>query len=376
MTTRWVAARRLLPALTLVAVLAACVPATTPPPAPTAFASISAPQGATPGAADEWYWAPAPNGRAVTLGVFRPTGPGPTTTTTTTQPPVTTTTAPEPVTTTTAPEPVTTTTAPDVTTSTAPEPVTTTTAPEPPPDLTPNIASTEPSPLTRPPGGSKGRPPTLLILNGGDGFRNLYETLAQRFAAQGFIVIVGCWYEHPTPLAQRANGIACVNGPSWKGMNAGSVADLDALVSAAGLVPDVDPARLAILGHSYGAGVALLRAANGHNEPVISSAGFVARYPTYDGGLPTDEYATEVAGSINAPVFVIHGMVDPITPVGQAHALVAALRSRNPATVDYFVAPASHGFPWQTEQLNNRPGAPMWQRYIEDISFWAHAQLG
>jgi dienelactone hydrolase len=216
----------------------------------------------------------------------------------------------------------------------------------------------------------------LLILNGGDGFRRVYETLAQRFAAEGFTVIVGCWYEHPTPLAQRANGIACVDGPTWKGMNSSSVADLDALVAAAALVPEVDPTRLAILGHSYGAGVALLRAAKGHTEPVISSSGFVARYPTYDGGMPTDQYAAEVALGIHAAVLVVHGRADPITPLGQAQALVAAMPSANPATPDYFAAPASHGLPWQTEQLSDRPGAPMSQLYIEDISAWVHARIG
>jgi dienelactone hydrolase len=375
MRGRWVPTRRLVPAVALVAVLAACVPATSPPPAPTAFASIAAPEGATPGAADAWYWAPAPNGRAVTLGVFNPTASGPLTTTSTTQPPVTTTLPP--VTTTTAAEPTTTTTStPEATTTTtagtAPEPVTTTTTtPGPPPES----VGTEPSPSVRPPAGPKGREPTLLILNGGDGFRSLYETLAERFAAQGFLVIVGCWYEHPTPLAQRANGIACVNGPSWKGMNSSSVADLNALVDAAKLVPGVDPTQFAILGHSYGAGVALLRAATGHDEPVISSSGFVARFPTYDGGLPYDQYAAEVARSIHAPVLVVHGRADPITPIGQAQALVAALPSANPATTDYFMAPASHGLPWQIEQLNDRPGEPMWQRYIEDISFWVHARL-
>ena len=372
MATRWVPARRLLPALTLVAVLGACVPPTAPPPPPTAFTSIAPPQGATPGAADEWYWAPAPNGRAVTLGVFRPTGPRPIpppSTTTSTQPPVTST---QPPVTTTQP-PVTTTTAPElVTTTTAPE-VTTTSAPEPPPA---SVGAATPTFVRPTPVGPKGRPPTLLILNGGDGFRRGYETLAHRFVAQGFIAIVGCWYEQPTPLAKRVNGIACVNGPSWKGMNASSVADLDALVAAAAFVPDVDTARLAILGHSYGGGVALLRAAAGRPEPVISSSGFIARYPTYDGGLPTDQYAAERAGGIHSPVLVIHGRADPITPMGQAYAFVAAMPTSNPPTTDYFAAPASHMFPWQSEQLSDRPGAPMWQLYVQDISAWIYAQFG
>jgi dienelactone hydrolase len=309
----------------------------------------------------------------VTLGVYRPTGsapapaPAPTTTSTTLAPVTTTTTAPEVTTTTTGapPEVTTTTTAAEVTTTTA--------APEP-----PSVRASSESVSPRRPDGNgipKVRPPTILLLNGGDGYRRVYETLAQRFAAQGFIVVVGCWYEHPTPLANRPDGIACVDGPAWKGMNSNSVADVDALVAAAVRVPDVDPARLAILGHSYGAGVALLRAANGRPEPVVSSSGFVARAPSRSGGLPTDEYAAEHAGSITAPVFVIHGVADPITPIGQAQALVASMPAGNPAVTDYFVAPASHGFPWQTEPLSNRPGEPMSQRYVEDVSAWLRFEL-
>jgi dienelactone hydrolase len=209
---------------------------------------------------------------------------------------------------------------------------------------------------------------TVLLLNGGDGFRRLYETLAQRFADQGLIAVVGCWYEHPSN--DRPDGIACTNGPTWKGMNSQSVADVDAVVTATARIPGVHDHRIVVVGQSYGGGVAMLRAAAGRPEPVVSASGFLARTPVLSPPRPTDEFAAESAGAIVPAVLVLHGVYDPITPIGQAEKFVAALPPSSNKTVIYYDRPASHGFPWQVEELANRPGAPMWQRYVDDIVAW------
>jgi dienelactone hydrolase len=269
-----------------------------PPPAsiapPTTLTAIARPDGATDRVHGEWYWAPAPDGRIVTLSVYRP-------------------------------------------------------------DVVALDATTPPV--------------TVLILHGGDGFRRLYEDLASRYAAQGFVAIAGCWFQASGP-PPNADEIDCQQAPTWKGMNATSVEDVDALVTAAGQVPGVDPHRLVVAGHSYGAGVALLRAASGHDEPVIASSGFVASSPLGTAQpLPADQFATDHADSIHAPVLILHSAtgVDYITPPGQAHALQSALiAAGNPPTAFYFASPAGHAFPWQP---------PFDVQYTTDATNWIHTKL-
>ncbi len=209
----------------------------TAPPVPSAILTpIARPAGAaTPGTA-EWYSAPAPSGRTVTLGVYRP----------------------------------------EIGT------------------LGSDAASQTATDQTATESGAA--PVTVLVLHGGDGFRRLYEDLAQRYSARGFVAIAGCWFDR-TEQPANADAVACSHGPQWKGMSSSSVADVDALVNAALEVPGVDPHRLVIAGHSYGAGVALLRASKGHVEPVISSSGFLASSPLGTAvPLPTDEFAIDHVG--------------------------------------------------------------------------------
>jgi dienelactone hydrolase len=260
--------------------------------APTTLTAIAAPAGATARPDGEWYWAPGPNGRIVTISVFRP----------------------------------------DVVALDAPSQATT----------------------------------TVVILHGGDGFRRMYEDLARRYAAQGFIAVTGCWFQASGP-PPNADEINCEQAPTWKGMNSTSVADADALVTAAKEVPGVDPSRLVVAGHSYGAGVALLRAAVGHDEPVVASSGFLAPAPLGTAvPLPTDQFATEHAAQIHAPVLIVHAATgyDFITPPGQAWALFNALGAAgHPATLDYLAAPAGHAFPWQ---------APFDSQYLTAATNWIH----
>jgi len=292
------------------ALLAACTPPRPAvPPPPSAFSVIAPPAGAESPGTNEWYWAPAPTGKAVTLGVYRPT----------------------------------------VVESRSPQGGADTSA-----------AATSSAPIT------------LLLLNGADGFRRTYEDLAQRFAARGFITVVGCWYDHPYDT-RMSDAIDCADGPTWKGMNQQSIADLDALVAATKHVPGVDASRLVIVGHSYGGGVAALRAAFGRTEPVVTSSGLLAR----DGflGIPLvgDEFPADFARNVQSPVLVTQGRADGITPLSMAQAFVANLPPSNPATTIYYDAPAGHAFPWQTESAPDLPGAPLGQRYVDDVSEWIGA---
>jgi dienelactone hydrolase len=264
------------------------VPTTTTPPLITATAP---PAGATVPGTTEWYTAPAPGGRLVTLGVYRPSG--------------------------------------------------------------------------RPTG-------TVLVLGGADGFRRQYEDLAARLAASGHLIAVaGCWFDGSSGN-RMPDAIDCTNGPDFKGMSAASVADVDALVAATRDVPGVAPDDLVLAGHSAGGGVALLRAGlEPTTEPVASSAGLLA--PTLRSS-PTDLYAIDYVGTIRVPVFVAHSIADPICPVEQAQAFVAALTAAgNPPKTLYLAAPANHAFPFQGEACADEPDVALSERYVREVVAWIDA---
>jgi dienelactone hydrolase len=288
-------------ACALAVVAVACAPVVAPPPeaaptrattfppvaAPAAFTAVAPPLGALSNGTREWYRAPAPGGRSVTLGVYRPASPSAT-------PPL-----------------------------------------------------------------------TVLVLHGNDGFRQQYEALAARLARSGLVAIVGCWFDRPEQrISDAPDATSCSGGPTFKGAQRG-IPDVNALVAAADQVADVDGSRLVLLGHSYGATVALDRAAGGASEPVVSTAGLLARSPVGAASpAPGDVLPADpgVAARIDAPVLLAHGVADTITPIGQAKTLATLLAAAgNPPTTRYYAAPADHSFPFVSA-----PAA----RFVSDLMAW------
>jgi dienelactone hydrolase len=210
--------------------------------------------------------------------------------------------------------------------------------------------------------------PTVLVLHGADGLRRNHEDLARAYADAGFIGIAGCWFDQPdAPLVHGA--VSCSGGPVFKGTEAGAVADVDTLIAAVARVPGVDASRLAIVGHSYGGAVALMRASDtGATEPIVAASAPLAPAPT---SLPLrtgDRYPIDHVDTVDGRVLVIHGRSDPVVPVAQAEAYVAA----RPATdVTYYPEPAGHAFPWQTEQYPGAPsGTTFRSQFLADTVTW------
>lgn len=220
-------------------------------------------------------------------------------------------------------------------------------------------------------------PITVVVLHGGNGLHRSMETLARSYAEEGFVGIAACWFDEPDALVTDYS-VSCSGGPAFKGTEAAVSVDVDTVIAAAKQVPAVDPSRIAIFGHSYGAGAALMRAADrGAVEPIMSVGGLLARVPNCCGTRAGDRYPNDVAGAIHGPVLVAHATGDGITPVGQAEVFAAAMRDAGnpvsfPSLMRYYPAPAGHTLPYQVDEL---AGTTVAAQFLADSSAWIRLQL-
>jgi dienelactone hydrolase len=216
-------------------------------------------------------------------------------------------------------------------------------------------------------------PPTVLVLHGGDGLRRTHEDLARAYARAGFIGVVGCWFDQPDG-ALGEGAVSCSGGPTFKGTSSAAAGDVDSLVHALDHLPEVDTAQIAIVGHSYGGAVALMRASDtGSTQPIIAVSAPLASTPACCPLRKGDRYPLDHAGEINGPVYLMHAEGDPIALVGQAQAFDAA----RPATaVRYYPRPAGHAFPWQTDQIPGAPaGTTFASQFMADSVAWLTLQF-
>jgi dienelactone hydrolase len=153
------------------------------------------------------------------------------------------------------------------------------------------------------------RRPTVLILHGADGMARAdsYRFGAQALAASGFHVVLIRYFDRTG--AARANWSSLrEDAPLW----VGTVRDAVTYVSE---TPDVDPDRIAVVGFSLGASIAL------------AAAGEDARIKAV-----VDVFGPMPAGADKAeripPVLILHGARDRTVPVEHAHRIEALLKAR------------------------------------------------
>jgi dienelactone hydrolase len=219
----------------------------------------------------------------------------------------------------------------------------------------------------------------VLVLHGKDGPRRLYEELARRYAEKGFVAIAACWFAYPQQLFDDAYGCPGVGG--FIGAEPEVITDVDTVVHATQQVRGVHDGRLGIVGQSYGARVALLRAAtSGGPEPVVSSCGYLAERPVFGEPeatrfpYPSDP---DVAARIEADVMVVHGEGDPITPLGQAEAFAGAMAAAgNPVHLVTYGSPAGHAIPWDIVSAFDEPDRLLRDRFLDDTAGWLGKRLG
>ncbi len=153
------------------------------------------------------------------------------------------------------------------------------------------------------------RRPAVLILHGADGMARAetYRFGAQALAASGFHVVLIRYFDRTGDTRAKRSSLR-QDAPLWLG----TIRDAVTYVSAQ---PDVDRERVAVVGFSLGASLALAAAGeDARIKAVIDVFG------------PVPEGAEGAARM--PPVLILHGARDRLVPVEHAHRLEKLLKAR------------------------------------------------
>jgi alpha-beta hydrolase superfamily lysophospholipase len=154
--------------------------------------------------------------------------------------------------------------------------------------------------VARPPG--TGPFPVVLVLHGTHGFAREYVEWASALTRGGFMAVAACWFSGGggAGLKDVTPPIPCPElPPLGSGEYANAVQIVDALVHAARALPGARSDRLAVIGHSRGAGATqqYLLAGGNIQAAILHSSGYALRPWTR---------AAEVA----VPLLIMHGTAD------------------------------------------------------------------
>ena len=165
--------------------------------------------------------------------------------------------------------------------------------------------------------------PAVLVLHGTHGFARQYVEWANDLASGGFIAVAACWFAGGggEGVSEVTPPIPCPEiPPLGPGEYPQAVQFVDALVQATRALPGVRADRIALVGHSRGAGATQQFLLGGGNvqAAVLHSSGYALR--------PWNR-----AAEFKVPILIMHGTADSFgenTRIGFAREFEVALRAK------------------------------------------------
>jgi carboxymethylenebutenolidase len=163
-----------------------------------------------------------------------------------------------------------------------------------------------------------GQHPAVILVHGSNGltkYGERYREQARRLAGESYVAFLVHFYDRTGHKEALEGDIIKANFLTW-------LATLDDAVSYAADQKNVDPKRIALLGHSLGAYLSLSLAAT-------NSGSKIAALVEYYGGLPYQ--MKPIAGRFARipPILILHGERDRIVPVQEARDLAEFCRTMN-----------------------------------------------
>jgi dienelactone hydrolase len=143
--------------------------------------------------------------------------------------------------------------------------------------------------------------PSVLLLHGTHGFARQYVEWANDLASGGFIAVAACWFSGGGGAG--VNEVTPIPCPEIPPLGAGEYPEalqfVDALVQATRALPGARVDRLALVGHSRGAGATqqYLLAGGNVQAAILHSSGYALR--------PWNR-----AAEFKVPILIMHGTAD------------------------------------------------------------------
>jgi dienelactone hydrolase len=151
--------------------------------------------------------------------------------------------------------------------------------------------------------------PTVLLLHGSHGFAQEYVRLASELASGGLLAMAACWFQGGGGAGARfITSISCPTAPPMPDASSSEARQIvNSLIEAARTLPDAQPNRIGVFGHSRGGGASL------NYVLQIGDVQAVALNSSSYRSLPMG-----LVPKIKAPILILHGTNDSPDDGGSA----------------------------------------------------------
>jgi dienelactone hydrolase len=216
--------------------------------------------------------------------------------------------------------------------------------------------------LARPVSQTPGKRPAILVLQEIFGVNAHIQSVAQRFAAAGYVVAApdlfyrnGAWQEYGyEDITKPRESLALLTEEKVMG-------DIAATLAFLAAQPDVDPTRIGVVGFCFGGRMSFLTAARLSGQVKASAVfygGGIVGQPGGTGAAPIDR-----AGEIRCPLIAFFGGLDKHIPAESVKLLDDALGEAGVNRQVYLYPWADHGFFCDARKsYDARAAQDAWQR--------------
>lgn len=186
---------------------------------------------------------------------------------------------------------------------------------------------------------------TIVLVHGSEGFVVGGTTIADKWVAAGWNVVVGCWSEREIQLPGYS--LPCPKAMMFEGQTVKAVDVVDGIVEHVKSMSWVDKNHLVIAGFSRGAALVALRGERpGRNEPIVLMSGYLSYIDNGAWPRQNELFPIKYVNALHAPVWMTYSEDDEVISPGQSTWFAGALMNIGIPPVVVSQPTGGHGGPY------------------------------